>query len=148
MVDIKFIKTKYNTLLKHNNTKVSLNIRNCTCVKSIYQDNNKTWYIKLKLPNDIVSVIQNIDNQSRSFCNTEYLNSITNNNEIKVKIPYRYKKFECIFKDAHDRLIISSDINTDDILCLNIECVNLWTLVNDKGTLSGLLWKTQLIKQM
>ena len=77
MVAIKFIKTKFNTLLKHNDSKIVLNINNCVCVNSIHQDENKTWYLKIKVPDDIATLIQDIDNQSRSFCNTEYLYSIT-----------------------------------------------------------------------
>ena len=148
MVEIKFIKTKFNTLLRHNDSKIVLNIKQCICINSIYQDCNKTWHIKVKIPKDIVNLIQDIDNKSKTFCNTEYLYSTTNEDELKIKIPYRYKKFECVFKDKNNNLLVSSDIKSNDILSINIECVNLWSLTTDQGDLSGLLWKTQLIKQM
>ena len=132
------------TIQRKNKTNLKFEAQNCVCVSSI-QKNSSMWFIKIKIPDDISQRIKTIENDSNNIIhNYRLLSSIDENSFMNIKIPYRYNKFECDFVDADDHRIISSDIEPNDLLSLNIECMNIWK--NDNCF--GLTWKTKFIKKM
>ena len=99
MFGIEFRKSKFSTSVLRNNVPLKFKANNCCCVKQIYQEKNKSWYITINIPSDIVNLIKDIDSAACSHCaekESHFLYSIVNNT-LKVKVPYRYKKFECEF---------------------------------------------------
>ena len=149
MFGIQFTKTKYATKVTRNKSILKFESRNCKCVKQIHQeDGKKTWCIIIEIPEDIINIIKDIDSAAAIHCGENaYLNSVFEN-KMKVKIPYRYNKYECTFMDDEGRLIVSSDIKEGDLISLEIMCVNLWEIQNERGTLCGLTWQTKLIKKI
>lgn len=65
-------------------------------------------------------------------------------NHMKVKIPYRYNRYETIFKDSQDIYITSSDLKEGDNIEIELNCTTMWDINNT----CGLVWKTNLIKKM
>ena len=63
--------------------------------------------------------------------------------EIDIKIPYRYKRFECDFKDCDDSYITSQSICKGDILKTELELSTLWK----ENGFSGMVWRTKKIKK-
>ena len=148
MFGIEFRKSKFTTNVLRNNAPLKIKANSCRCVKAVHAEENKSWYIVISIPSDILNLIKEVDLSASSYCSsTSYLQSIYNDN-MKVKIPYRYKKLECEFYDNNNNRIISSDIKENDLISLEIECSSLWEISNERGKLSGLTWKTNLIKHM
>ena len=63
---------------------------------------------------------------------------------MKIKIPYRYNKYETEFKDNENKYIISNEILKDDKLIIYLQCNTMWDLNNTYG----LVWVTKLIKKI
>lgn len=132
------------TIQRKNKTSLKFEAKNCICMKSI-QKNDSMWFIKIKIPNDIYNIIKNIEIQSNNIINNyKLLSSIDEDLCMNIKIPYRYKKFECDFYDNYNQRITSDELKESDNLTINIECLNIWK--ND-GCFS-LTWKTKFIKKM
>tara|TARA_B100001094_G_scaffold319286_1_gene363907 strand:+ start:6974 stop:7393 length:420 start_codon:yes stop_codon:yes gene_type:complete len=115
-----------------NNKPIRLVLKNAEIKKPIYQANSK-WYIS-------VSILDNFSNFIGEL--TEYTSKILNKdikmyNDLLVKIPFRYKKFEIPFYSRNDRLIIYSDFKTNEIIDIDIELIGF-----DKC----FLWKAYSIK--
>ena len=145
MTTISIVENKYGyTIQRKNKTSLKFEATNCKCVLPINQSESM-WFIKRKPPNDIVEKIINFEKQANNIIKKyELLSSLDNDLCINIKIPYRYRKFECDFYNHNDQRIISNDIETDDTLTINLECINIWK--NDKYF--SLTWKTKLIKKM
>ena len=145
MTTISINENKYGyTIQRKNKTSLKFSVTNCTCILPIDQ-NKSMWFIKIKVPDDVSKNIIDIEKQANNIIrNYELLSSLDNDTCMNIKIPYRYKKFECEFFNKEDQRIISSDIISDDNLKINLECMNIWK--NDKYF--GLTWKTKIIKKM
>lgn len=142
MSELIFINTKYGINVKHkqNDTILPLIIQaKCMCSRSIYQEKNN-YYIDISLDNEILNLIHIFDNQCKTkFQN--YINSISKHNIMKVKLAYRYKKIETVFKDSDGLYITSGTIREGDHLKVELQCNTLWD-INDTH---GLVWKTNVI---
>lgn len=145
MTTISINENKYGfTIQRKNKTNLKFEVTNCKCIMPINQ-NDSMWFIKIKVPDDVIEEIINIEKQANNIIKKyELLSSLDNDMYMNIKIPFRYRKFECDFYNKDEQRIISSDITPDDILTINLECMNIWK--NDK--FFSLTWKTKLIKKM
>ena len=145
MTTISINENKYGFIItRKNKTNLKFEATDCKCISPIYNDGS-TWYIKVQLPKDVAERIIDIEKQSNNIISKyELISSIDNNMCINIKIPFRYKKFECEFFNIDNQRIISNDIIMNDSLKINIECINIWK--NNKYF--SLTWKTKLIKKM
>lgn len=144
MTNITFEKTKYATYIKYNGKKINLEVDNCICVKEIFKNEKNTYEIHIKIPDDVNDLIVDIDKSCKDYTNNNYIKSILYDKILILKIPYRYRKFECSFYDINNHLLTSEDIKIGDNLKINIDCMNMWSLNN----YSGLTWRTNMIKKM
>ena len=146
MLDIYFTKTKFGSKLTKNKLPIKLDLKNCKCIQKIHQEHPKgAWHMTIEVPDDVSNILKEIDASCISYCeNKSFLNSI-HDNKMKVKIPYRYRKFECEFFDSKQNRIISSDIVEGTIISLKVDCTNLWDIENGLGKLCGLTWQTKSI---
>ena len=146
MTTITINENKYGFTIQRKNKKpVKFEAKNCKCILPINK-NDSMWFIKIQLPNDVAEKIIDIEKQTNHIIsNYELLSSLNNDMYINIKIPFRYRKFECDFYNFNDnQRITSNDINTDDELTIEMECTNIWK--NEKYF--SLTWKTKLIKKM
>lgn len=145
MSKLSISESKYGfSISRKNKSNLKFEATNCMCVKQI-EKNDSIWFIKIKVPNDIAVVIREIECEANSkIVNYNLLSSIDNDFCMNIKIPYRYKKFECDFFDILENRIVSDEIQIDDTICIHIECNNIWK----NEACCGLTWKTKLIKKM
>ena len=132
------------SIQRKNKTCLKFEVTNCKCILPINQ-NDSMWFIKIKVPDDVIEKIIDIEKQANNIINKyELLSSFDNDMYMNIKIPFRYRKFECDFYDKNEQRIISSDIIIDDTLIMNIECTNIWK----NNNFFSLIWRTKLIKKM
>ena len=143
-MNFQFKDTKCGTSVFANNNKIYLQLDNCTCVKPIHSKKDKQWIISVKVPDDINDLIMKIDTACRTYSGSkQFINSVYENT-IDIKIPFRYRKYECTFIDKDNHRITSGDFEAGDSMSLSIECQNLWSM----NGFSGLLWRTNMLKKM
>ena len=144
MSELVFYNSKFGLNVKHKqNNILSPLCLNCFCEsqKSIYKDNNN-YYIDIKIKDEFFDLICSYDKQCTKQLNN-YINSLSKD-VMKIKLPYRYKKIETIFKDNNDLYITSSDIKEKDSLYIVLICNSIW----DFNNTHGMVWKTNLIKKL
>jgi hypothetical protein len=140
-----FTSTKFGTSIKRNGEKVIFCATNCTCTKAIHETKQNSWYITITVPDDIKNMLFDLDSQARNFVKTQNFRSSLIRDEMYIKIPFRYKKFECSFFESSGNRIVSSDIKENDSIELLIECTNMWSI----DGMHGLNWSTkQIIKKI
>ena len=145
MTTITINENKYGfTIQRKNKTSLKFEAKNCICIYQI-SENDSMWFIKIKVPDDIAEKIIDIEKQANNIITRyEVLSSLDKDMCMNIKIPFRYRKFECDFYNHNEQRIISNDIICDDILTINLECMNIWK--NDK--FFSLTWKTKFMKKM
>lgn len=143
MNDLKFTKTKFGTKITRKHSPLKLELKNCKVIYRINKENTKTWNIGISVQDDVRDLIRDIDMKAKSNSETENFLYSNCDGVLKVKIPFRYNKFECEFRDDAGNLIVSSDIIENDYISLNVEC-SMWSINN----VCGLTWQTKLIKKI
>ena len=89
--------------------------------KKIYQNEQNMWYIGVC-----------VDDLAPFEKYHKFLENITGKNlehpieNMTFKIPFRYRKWETKFYDAHGSPIISSDIPEQSTVSLKLECGEVW----------------------
>lgn len=113
-----------------------------TIVKAPYESEKK-WYIKLKL-NDADS--GDILKFEKDFKESRFLTSFQHsvfNNIVVVKLPYRYKKFECEVFDRDGHFMSCYELKQDDAVSVSMEHVG-FSIQKDEHVMSS--WKTKRIQ--
>lgn len=131
------------------NDKEPLKIRipRVECVKELDGKNGKYYLIINNVMRDFLEML---DSQSWDYLgNTVHFQPLAKYRSIKIKLPYRYKKFEVdVYKDGGLETIY--DIKKGDFLDITIELKNIWML-EEKGELgeckviAGYLWVAKSI---
>lgn len=115
-----------------NNKPIRLKLINAQIKKAIYQSNSK-WYIRVHIVHSFSEFIQSLTEFTSKSLNVD----IKEYDELLIKIPFRYKKFEIPFYSKDGRLIIYSDFNENECIDIDIELIGF-----DKC----FLWKAHSIK--
>ena len=143
-MNVSFASNKYGTNVYVNNKKIHLYVENCKVIQSIHSKKENNWYIIIEIPDDIAEFIRTVESASVEHVKPHSCVRSLRKNIIDVRIPFRYRKFECSFHDSDNSRIVSEDIKENDNICLNLELQTLWCI----ESIYGLLWRTDMIKKM
>ncbi len=129
-----------NTNIFYKGEKLNLLLNNIKCHTGIINDGNK-YYIEFDLSDNHVTppIYRFLSDLERIFDKldkeTTYIRFLKRNGIWKIKVPFRYKKFEIdVYKD--NELTTTSDIKSEMYVNVNIELRNIW----EYNDVYGCLW--------
>lgn len=139
---MKFYKFNENLIYvnNENNSKVILENVVCKIIDKPYKKENK-WYMKVKILDDNIKYIENIDKTFEKTIENEVQKALFNDILI-LKIPYRYNKFECKTFDKDLHYISCYELKEND----NIECNMTHACFSLQKTKYLSTWKVNQIK--
>lgn len=134
----------------YNGKKLNIKTPILKCNSKIIEESKNKYVIYLNLEevvdfskflSNIEINIKNIDvkkiiNKNDEKDEIKYISFIKNNKILKVKIPYRYNKFELNIVDIDNNILTSSNIIENINIQCNIELKNIWIYNN----LYGCIW--------
>lgn len=113
-----------NVLCSKSGTPLSILFKNVKCCRTLYE-NNKKYYLNFVFKNESLELLNEIQQQLLNEYFVIY--PVHEEGQVMMKIPFRYKKFECIIERG-----TVFDIKENDICNIYSQGV-LWELNGRKG---------------
>lgn len=140
------LKKSYNNNLNvlYNNQKLSFLTPELVCESDIIEESKNKFYFFINIKNSdfLTKFLLNVENFLKEkkndiqkifniSDNIEFVNFIKSNFELKIKIPYRYRKFEVDFYNSQNVYITSNKCikKNNNIIC-HLELSNVWVFNN------------------
>ena len=133
----------YNLYVKYNDENVRLKFKNCKLKTDLFEMAPKKYYIcveydeskYLRWLTDFETKISNEVKKWRPMLN--YFRSFYEENNAKIKVPYRLRKFEADIIDKDGYPVPAFELKKGREIDMTIELSNVWSL--QEGT-AGSLW--------
>ena len=131
----------------HKGSKLSFTTPVLECNTEIMEEGKNKYCIVLDLNNatsfynflsQIEIILKRLDINKFISSNDEFnfINYLKRNKIMKIKVPYRYKKFEVDVYNSNNEIITTSNIKPNISVTCDIELKNIWVYNN----LYGCLW--------